>query len=129
MQALEAAGIEMVETRTPEYIERRIRGGRPMEMSARRIKLPTIEQITAFSDSDYFKDEYRLSPNYKNKISTLSIKDPQYKVGEYGNHRHNLKQLQRVLNNKISSMTDAQLRGWVKNNPSLKKWLNFTLIL
>ena len=125
IKALEAAGIEMVETRSSEYIARRIREGRPMEMSARRIKLPTIEQITAFSDSDYFKDTYRLDQNYKDKISKLSIEDPQYKVGGYGAHRTNLKQLQRVLNNKISSMSDAQLRAWVENNPSLKRMVEF----
>jgi hypothetical protein len=125
IKALEAAGIEMVETRSPEYIERRIREGRPMEMSARRIKNPTLEQITTFSDSDYFKDTYRLDQNYKNKISALSIKDPQYKVGGYGTHQTNLKQLQRVLNNKISSMTNSQLRAWVENNPSLKRMVEF----
>ena len=37
------------------------------------IKIPTIEQITAFSDSDYFKDQYTLDENYKRKISSLSI--------------------------------------------------------
>ena len=82
-------------------------------------KFKNLEKSKTFGFVTEKKDR-KYPRNYKEDLTTMSKKSPEYLEMGYDKDRGAVRQLTKALNNARKGMSDVELRAFVKDNPKLK---------